>query len=114
LTLKEQGYKSYKENIFDKFAPHARAAILLMIEKERNSEEQDRALLKEAVEVFVGMGQLYNSKKLTVYAADLEKFIIEATGVYYQRKSREWMDQDACPIYLERVSTHSRLLQHRV
>jgi hypothetical protein len=33
LTLKEQGYKCYKENIFDQFAPFARAAILNAIEK---------------------------------------------------------------------------------
>lgn len=103
LILKEQGFKSYKENIFDKFAPHARSAILASIEKERNNEEQDRALLKEAVEVFAGMGHSYNSKKLGVYTEDLQKYIIEATGTYYQRKSREWMEQDSCPIYLERV-----------
>jgi len=103
LPLKEQGFKLYKENVFDSFAPHARAAILSAIEKERNSEEQDRALLKESVEVFVEMGQKYNNKKLAVYTADLEKYVIEATGQFYQRKSREWMDQDSCPIYLDKV-----------
>jgi hypothetical protein len=103
LTLKEQGYKLYKENVFDTFAPHARAAILAAIEKERNSEEQDRALLKEAVEVFVQMGHNFANKKLGVYTSDLEKYIIEASGQFYQRKSREWMDADACPVYLEKV-----------
>jgi cullin 1 len=103
LILKEQGFKLYKEHIFTTFAPAARTAILSSIEKERNNEEQDRALLKEAVEVFVGMGQCYDSKKLLVYTEDLQKFIVAETGTYYQRKSREWMEQDSCPIYLERV-----------
>jgi hypothetical protein len=53
--------------------------------------------------VFVEMGQNYNSKKLAVYTNDLEKFIVEATGSFYQRKSREWMEQDSCPIYLDKV-----------
>lgn len=103
LTLKEQGYKNYKEQIFDAYAPFARQAILNAIEKERNNEEQDRHLLQEAVEVFVQMGYNYNSKKLAVYTGDLEKYIIENAGTYYQRKSREWMDQDSCPIYLDKV-----------
>lgn len=81
----------------------ARQAILNAIEKERNNEEQDRHLLQEAVLVFVEMGYNYNNKKLGVYSANLEKYIIEHAGQYYQRQSRVWMDQDATPIYLEKV-----------
>ena len=102
LALKDQGYKSYKEQIFDHFAPVARQAVLNAIEKERNNEEQDRHLLKEAVMVFVEMG--YNSnKRLAVYTNDLEKHIIEHAGLYYQRQSRVWMDSDSMPVYLEKV-----------
>ena len=103
MTLKEQGYKNYKEQIFDQFAPVARQAILNAIEKERGNEEQDRHLLQEAVLVFVEMGYNFNSKKLAVYSGDLEKYIVEHAGQYYQRQSRIWMDQDSTPIYLEKV-----------
>lgn len=77
--------------------------------QERNNEEQDRHLLQEAVEVFVQMGHSYNSRKLAVYTADLEKYIIENAGAYYQRKSREWMDNDSMPIYLEKVNSMGRV-----
>lgn len=103
LKLDEQGYKNYKEQIFDLHVKDARVCILGAIEKERNNEEQDRHLLAEAVEVFVQMGSNYNNKKLGVYTSDLEKYVIEHAGAYYQSKSREWMDQDSCPIYLEKV-----------
>ena len=53
--------------------------------------------------MFVQMGHNYNGRKLAVYTSDLEKYIIENAGAYYQRKSREWMDNDSMPIYLEKV-----------
>jgi hypothetical protein len=33
----------------------------------------------------------------------LEKYIIEHAGDYYKRQSRSWMDQDSCPVYLEKA-----------
>ena len=59
------------------------------------------------MDVFVQMGHNYNGRKLAVYTSDLEKYIIENAGAYYQRKSREWMDNDSMPIYLEKAGTTS-------
>lgn len=103
LPLKEQGFKLYKEHIFDVYAAAARQAILNGIEKERNQENQDRALLQDAVGVFVEMGYMYGNKKLKVYKVELEKHLVEATGQYFQRYSRLWMEQDSCPLYLEKA-----------
>jgi len=103
LALKEKGFMLYKENIFDQFSPTARRSILNSIEKERHSEEQDRDLLRDAVAVFVDIGYSYNSQKLNVYKNELEKHIVEHAGAFYKRKSREWMDEDSCPNYLEKA-----------
>jgi hypothetical protein len=40
---------------------------------------------------------------VVMFAADLEKFVIEHAGDYYKRQSRSWMDQDSCPNYLEKA-----------
>ena len=53
--------------------------------------------------MYVEIGYQYASKKLEVYKVDLEKAVIAHAGVYYQRKSREWMDQDSAPVYMEKV-----------
>ena len=103
LSLKEQGFKQYKEHVFDSFQQHARTCILNAIERERNGEQQDRHLLQEAVSVYVEMGFSYNNKKLEVYKGELEKSIISHAGSHYARKSREWMDQDSAPIYMLKV-----------
>lgn len=99
-SLVDQGYSLYKKNIYDEFAPHARTTILNLIEKERNNEEQDTSLLKEAVSVFVEMGYFHGTKKLQIYESDLQQHIVSHAGVYYQRKSRQWMDQDSMQVYL--------------
>jgi len=103
LSLKEQGFKLYHDNVFEKFAPEARQHILRAIDKERSSEEQDRHLLQEAVNVFVEMGVNYNSQKLKLYKKDLETYVIDNAGEYYKRQSRIWMDDDSCPTYLEKA-----------
>ena len=89
--------------MFDSFQQHARTCILNAIEGERNNEQQDRHLLQEAVSVYVEMGFSYNNKKLEVYKQELEKAIIQHAGTHYQRKSREWMDQDSAPVYMAKV-----------
>ncbi len=102
FSLKEQGFKLFKDAIFDHFEVPARLAILKSIEKERNGESQDRLLLQEAVAVFVEMGFNFGNKKLAVYSSDLERFIIDHAGDFYRRKSREWLDEDSCPVYMEK------------
>ena len=86
LSLKEQGFKQYKEHVFDSFQPHARTCILNAIERERTSEQQDRHLLQEAVSVYVEMGFSYNNKKLEVYKQELENAIIAHAVTHYQLK----------------------------
>lgn len=103
LKLEEQGYKQFKDNIFEHFCERAKADILRCIEKERDGEQQDRMLLKEAIQVFVGIGYNYNNQKLTVYEEKLQTSIVEDAGVYHRRKAREWLDQDACPTYLKKA-----------
>jgi cullin 1 len=108
-SLKEQGFKLYKDHVFDHFSSNARQAILNCVEKERNGEEQDRTLLQEAVKVFVEMGYNYAGKKLSVYKSALETDLVSAAGSFYKRKSRSWMDEDSCPTYLEKAE---KMLNH--
>jgi len=114
LPLKEQGYKLYKETVFDSYTLKARTCILNAIARERASEEQDRHLLREAVDVFVEMGYNFGDKKLKVYQSDLEKHVVDHAGDYYKRQSRSWMDQDSCPNYLEKAERMLNQEKNRV
>jgi len=102
-SLREQGFKLYKENVFDVFHSSASQAILNAIDKERANTQQDRQLLGEAMLVFVEMGTNYAGKKLSIYTELLERPIVAHAGEHYKRQSREWLDQDSAPIYMEKV-----------
>jgi AMMECR1 domain-containing protein len=100
--------------VFVQFAPFARTAILNCIERERNSEEQDRHLLQESVNVFVEMGYNFGNKKLKVYKSDLEKYVIDHAGAFYKRQSATWKEQDSCPNYLEKAEKMLNAEKNRV
>jgi len=114
LPLKDQGYRLYKEMVFDKFCSTASTFILNAIQKERESEVQDRHLLSQAVQVFVEMGFNFQDSKLKLYQSELEKNLISHAGAYYKRKSRSWMDQDSCPSYLQKAEACLQNERNRV
>ena len=62
----------------------AKDAVLAMIEREREGEQIDRALLKNVLDIFiaVGMGQM------DAYEADFETKMLDDTSAYYKRKVR--------------------------
>lgn len=102
-TTSEQGYSLFRQNVFDLFKVSARDAILDAIRKERENEVQDRDLLKEAIAVFVELGQKLTKVDLTLYKEDFEDAFITATREFYEVKSRAWLDQDSCPDYMEKA-----------
>ena len=62
----------------------ARDAVLAMVEREREGEQIDRALLKNVLDIFiaVGMGQM------DTYQHDFEDSLLTETAAYYKRKAR--------------------------
>lgn len=70
------------------------------INKEREGEQIDRALLKNVIDVFVeiGMGQM------DFYEQDFEAWMLKDSGAYYSRKASKWILEDSCPDYMLKVS----------
>ncbi|CAI0379174.1 unnamed protein product [Linum tenue] len=73
--------------------------ILIQIDKEREGEQIDKALLKNVLDIFVeiGMGQM------DCYEQDFEAPMLEDTGVYYSHKASSWILDDSCPAYMLKV-----------
>lgn len=65
----------------------ARAAILSAIEKEREGQQVDRALLKNVLDIFIEVGM----NTMDAYEADFETALLTETGEYYKRKAAAWI-----------------------
>lgn len=73
----------------------------VQIDKEREGEQIDRALLKNVLDIFVeiGMGAMDR------YEQDFETHMLQDTGAYYSRKASNWILEDSCPDYMLKAST---------
>lgn len=123
LPLREQGYKLYREVIFDTFHMNIRQCILECINKERNNIIQDRHIVQQNVNVFIELGtytqhgtatatntntnniHAQHSRKLELYINTLEKFIIDDTIEFYKLVSQQWLNDDSCMTYLDKCDS---------
>eukprot|EP00455_Lapot_gusevi_P043272 TRINITY_DN5238_c0_g1_i4.p1 TRINITY_DN5238_c0_g1~~TRINITY_DN5238_c0_g1_i4.p1 ORF type:complete len:690 (-),score=273.95 TRINITY_DN5238_c0_g1_i4:174-2243(-) len=102
--LKTKGWNMYKETVYDQFKQPAREAILLAIQRERDSENQDQDLLQKAVRVFIEMGFKQSADNgIALYKNDFERLLIEQTTDHYRSKARIWLAQDSCPDYMTKA-----------
>lgn len=76
-TLSESGSHIFKVLVYDKFKQDMTAALLSMVEQERDSTLiMDKVLVKEVVGIYIDIG----SKSIETYKADFEVPFIEATA----------------------------------
>uniref|UniRef100_A0A7I4DQ03 Cullin-1 n=1 Tax=Physcomitrium patens TaxID=3218 RepID=A0A7I4DQ03_PHYPA len=71
-------------------------AVVALIDREREGEQIDRALLKNVLGIFVEIGM----GNMDAYDTDFEQFMLEDTAAYYRRKASSWIQEDSCPDYM--------------
>nr|GEU89074.1 cullin-1 isoform X1 [Tanacetum cinerariifolium] len=97
--LKEEGLVIFRNVVCDKLCSKVCAAALSLIDQEREGEQIDRALLKNAVYIFVEVGM----GGLEYYEKGFESSMIHETSEYYSRKASKWILEDSCPYYMLKV-----------
>ncbi|CAI0413509.1 unnamed protein product [Linum tenue] len=95
-ALNEVGLTCFRSLVYTEISGKARNAVIVLIDKEREGEQIDKALLKNVLDIFVeiGMGQM------DCYEVDFEAPMLEDTGVYYSHKASNWIVDDSCPAYM--------------
>ena len=76
------------------------ALVTWQIDREREGEQIDRALLKNVLGIFVEIGM----GNMDAYENDFESAMLEDTTSYYSRKAASWILEDSCPDYMLKVS----------
>merc|ERR1719499_2027754 len=107
LELAENGYRLFKEHVFDKYNEALRSTLLHFIESERNGNIVKRELIKDCVYIFVGLGQElktnYKGNELGIYQSEFQTQFIRDTKKYYDLTAENWLQTKSTPEYLIEV-----------
>jgi len=107
LELAENGYRLFKEGVFDHYNEALRNTLLHFIESERNGNIVKRELIKDCVYIFVGLGQElktnYKGNELGIYQNDFQSHFIRETKKYYELTAEKWLQTKSTPEYLIEV-----------
>ncbi|MCD7471285.1 Cullin-1, partial [Datura stramonium] len=95
-SLNEVGLTCFHDLVYQELRGKAINAVIVLIEKEREGELIDRALLKKVRDIFVEIG----NGKMEYYVNDFEDPILRDTAAYYSRKASGWIDEYSYSNYL--------------
>ncbi|PPR98488.1 hypothetical protein GOBAR_AA22188 [Gossypium barbadense] len=95
-ALNEVGLTCFCDLVYQEVHAKVKDAVIALIDKEREGDQIDRALLKNVLDIFVeiGMGQMDR------YENDFEEDLLQDTSAYYSRKASSWIEEDSCPEYM--------------
>ncbi|KAG8369985.1 hypothetical protein BUALT_Bualt14G0070600 [Buddleja alternifolia] len=91
---------------FDRAEEHDRKEVVLKIDREREGEQIDQAMLKEVMDMYEEMD---NNSVKEYYAKGLEEAIIEGTATFYSKKALNWISNNSYENYMLKVVQHELL-----
>ena len=109
-TLSRVGLLNFRTTVYEHVKQDATAAILELINDEREGKIIDTTLVKSIVELYENMGM----GSLDAYNADLEEPLLSATREYYAKKRQEWIDTDSTPDYVKKFEAAIHEEKNRV
>ena len=98
----------WREILFEKVNKNVMAAVLKMVEKQRNGETIEQSQVKSVVDSFVSLGldETDSTKStLDVYRFHFEKPFIEATTKYYENESNQFVAENSVVEYMKKAET---------
>eukprot|EP01125_Pyxidicula_operculata_P001267 TRINITY_DN11172_c0_g1_i1.p1 TRINITY_DN11172_c0_g1~~TRINITY_DN11172_c0_g1_i1.p1 ORF type:complete len:760 (-),score=149.56 TRINITY_DN11172_c0_g1_i1:60-2042(-) len=104
----------WKLHLFKPLQARITNALLSLIEKERNGEQIDTALVRGVIDAYISLG--INKDKpdqvtLDIYIRDFEESFLRATVLYYQTESAEFTAKNSVGDYMKKVE--SRINQEK-
>jgi len=108
--LKDVGVNCFRRLVYKEVKLSMKMAVLELIDKERDGEKVDRALIKNVTSIFVEMGL----GTMDAYQTDFEADLLEHTSSFYARKATQWIAEDSCPAYLIKAEEYLNSERDRV
>jgi cullin 1 len=107
----------WKVDLFDDVEKHVMDGVLKLVEKQRNGETIETAMVKSIVDSFVSLGLDENDSTkptLDVYRKFFEHPFLQATTVYYQVESKKFVAENSVVEYMKKAETRLAEEQNRV
>ncbi|WOK94711.1 cullin-1-like [Canna indica] len=95
-ALNEVGLTCFRDLVYQEVKGRVKDAVISLIDREREGEQIDRALLKNVLDIFVEIGL----GSMDCYENDFEADLLKDTASYYSRKASIWILEDSCPDYM--------------
>lgn len=98
----------WREELFSKVNQNVMAAVLKMVEKQRNGETIEQAQVKSVVDSFVSLGldETDSTKStLDVYRFHFERPFLDATTKYYEHESARFVAENSVVEYMKKAET---------
>ncbi|PWN40521.1 putative SCF complex member Cullin 1 [Ceraceosorus guamensis] len=109
----------WKEQMFTVVQKNGRlvTALLNQIEKQRTGETIETSLVKKVVDSFVSLGldETDSTKQnLEVYRYDFERAFLQATEIYYEAESKNFVAKNSTTDYMKKAEARLREEEGRV
>ncbi|KAI1976780.1 ubiquitin ligase (cullin) of SCF [Ophidiomyces ophidiicola] len=104
----------WREDFFKRVHENVMTAVLNLVEKQRNGETIEQSQIKSIVDSFVSLGLDENDTSKTtliVYQFYFEKPFIEATKLFYENESRNFVAENSVVEYMKKAE--ARLEEER-
>jgi cullin 1 len=108
--LHNRGYTIFNTQVFQVCIKDSRAALLHVINQERQGEHIDQDLVKGVIEIFIDLG-LGNTN---LYNTEFEEAFLPATSDYFVRQASGWLSEDSFPEYLRKAEAALNAEETRV
>jgi cullin 1 len=100
---------TWKEHFFGTIHEPVMAAVLQLVQRQRDGETIDTLLIKKVEESFVSLGlddtDVSKTTNLDVYRNHFEQPFVEASGAYYKTESEKFLAENSVPDYLQKAET---------
>lgn len=107
----------WKEDMFGSTQNAVMDAVLRLVEKQRNGETIEQSKIKDVVQSFVSLGideQDSTKTTLDVYRQHFEKPYLEATTVYYEKESAQFLAENSVVDYMKKAERRLNEEKERV
>jgi len=82
-ALSDVGLMTFRDLVYAEMKINVKDAVIALVDREREGEQIDRALLKNVLGFFVEIG----IGNMDAYEADFETSMLQDTAAYYSRKA---------------------------